>query len=177
MQIEFAAYAGDCRVTGRLNLEGDRLSDMLDRQSVLTIADATLESLDDGRIVQLPEVTLDRDELFVVEATGPRGPVARRIHTVRHRLQIQVGPYAILGYLHARPGSPPLMVVGRRGPMVPMTDATIAYMSGGCLQLHDAETLIINRGLADWVRAEPDDMALVSGVGLAHLLVPGSSPA
>jgi hypothetical protein len=75
------------------------------------------------------------------------------------------------------PGAAPLAVVGRRGPMIPMTDATIGYVSGNALQLHDAATLIINRGLADWVRAESGDLPLIAGAGLAHLLVPGSSPA
>ena len=36
--------------------------------------------------------------------------------------------------------------------MVPLTDATIAYVVGGILEVVDAQTLIINRELASWYR-------------------------
>ena len=36
--------------------------------------------------------------------------------------------------------------------MVPLTDATIAYVVGGVLEVVDAPTLIINRELAAWYR-------------------------
>ena len=42
--------------------------------------------------------------------------------------------------------------------MVPLTDATIAYVVGGVLEVIDAPTLIINRELAAWYR-EAEDVA------------------
>ena len=43
-----------------------------------------------------------------------------------------------------------------RGVMLPLTDATIAYVVGGILEVRDATTVIINRELASWVRATDD---------------------
>ena len=41
--------------------------------------------------------------------------------------------------------------------MVPLTDATIAYVIAGLLEVRDCPTLIINRELASWLRdAEAD---------------------
>ena len=40
-----------------------------------------------------------------------------------------------------------------RGTLLPLTDATIAYVVGGILEVRDATTVIINRELASWVRA------------------------
>ena len=40
--------------------------------------------------------------------------------------------------------------------MLPLTDATIAYVVGGILEVRDATTVIINRELASWVRATDD---------------------
>ena len=36
--------------------------------------------------------------------------------------------------------------------MVPLTDATVAYVVNGILEVVDASTLIINRELASWYR-------------------------
>ena len=41
--------------------------------------------------------------------------------------------------------------------MLPLTDATIAYVVGGILEVRDASTVIINRDLASWVRAADND--------------------
>ncbi len=36
--------------------------------------------------------------------------------------------------------------------MVPFTDATIAYVIAGILEVRDVPTLVINRELASWLR-------------------------
>ena len=41
--------------------------------------------------------------------------------------------------------------------MVPLTDATIAYLIAGILEVRDAPTVIINRELASWLRAADAD--------------------
>jgi hypothetical protein len=38
--------------------------------------------------------------------------------------------------------------------MLPLTDATIAYVIGGILEVRDLPAIIINRDLASWVRDE-----------------------
>jgi hypothetical protein len=48
--------------------------------------------------------------------------------------------------------------------MVPLTDATVAYVGNGILEVVDASTLIINRELASWYREadEAFDPGLIS---------------
>jgi hypothetical protein len=64
------------------------------------------------------------------------------------------------GYMHGRPGADPMIHLGRRPPMIPLTDATIAYETAHGFQREDASTLIINRDVADWIRpAREDELA------------------
>ncbi len=168
MLAKFIAYAGDCRIIGNLALaDGERLSDILNRERSTTITAAELVSHADGHVVTLDEITLDREDVFAIEAAGSRGPSERRIHTVRHRLEVKLGPYTVLGQLHTLPGGQPLVTIGRRLPMIPLTNATIAFNDSTGLQVRDVETLIINREAADWVRAEEADLAAFPGVPVA----------
>jgi hypothetical protein len=165
MLVEFTAYAGDCLVRGTLAApDGERLTDFVNRQPEFTITNAELVSYADGHVVALDEVSLAGDELFAIEAREPRGETARRIHTVRHRLELKAGPYTILGQLHAMPGSPPLSSIGWRPAMIPLTNATIAYDDATGLHARDITTLIVNRALVDWVRADANDLPAFVGV-------------
>ncbi len=165
MLASFIAYADDCRVSGSIELGPDeRLTDALNERTEIRIVDAALVAYSDGRIVNLDELTLSREELVAVEAIGPRGPEDRRIHTVRHRLEVHLGGYAVLGHLHTHPGGQPLVAIGRRLAMVPLTTATIAYNDATGLQVRDIDTLIVNRELADWVRADPEDLVAFPNV-------------
>ncbi len=157
---KLVAFSGDCQVFGTITLAaGERLTDVLNREAVLLVADADLVSHADGHVVHLAEIALDRDELFAIEAVGPRGLEQRRVHTVRHRLEVSLGPYTVLGQLHTFPGGRPLVAVSRRAPMVPLTDATIAFSGHRGVQIRDVATLIINRDRARWVRPEEADLS------------------
>lgn len=145
------AYAGDCRVAGRLELNQARLTDMLNAQPTLRLCDVLLESLDDGRLLELADMELQRDELFAIEAVGPRGTAEKRIRTRPHRMQLSLGPYIVMGHLHTMPGADPLNSMLRRMPMVPLTSATIGYSVAGQTVMRDVETLVVNRTLADWI--------------------------
>lgn len=168
MLIDFRGYAGGFIVSGRMDLTADRLTDQLDRDENLELSNVTLESLVDGRTVTIDQLALAPRELFAAKAIGPRGDAALRIVTVQHRLQAQIGPYNVLGRLHAEPGVSPLESVLRRWPMIPLTEATIAYVIGGVLEVRDGDTIIINRELATWVHdpdadGETETTAVLSG--------------
>jgi len=168
MGVEFIAYAGDCRVSGATTLgEGERLTDLLNRESTIVIEGARLTSHADGHTVEVGEIALEREDLFAIEALGSRGEPARRIHTVRHRMEVRLGPYTVLGQLHTMPGGRPLVAIGQRLPMIPLTNATIAFNTDGGVEAMDVETLIINRSLADWVRANADELPAFAGVRVA----------
>ena len=156
MQIDFAGYSADCLIAGRLNLTAHRLTDMLNAEPSLHPTDVTLESLADGRRIHVPTYTVHRDELYAVKVTGPRGSRALRIVTVPHRVQAQIGPYNVLGRLNAAPGTEPMKSIETRGVMLPLTDATIAYVIGGILEVRDATTVLVNRDLASWVHSKDE---------------------
>ena len=168
MRVEFIAYAGDCRVSGATTLaDGERLTDFLNREFTIVVNGARLTSHADGHTVEVGEITLERDDLFAIETLGARGEPWRRIHTVRHRLEVRLGPYTVLGQLHTMPGGRPLVAIGNRLPLIPLTNATIAFNTGEGVQAVDVETLIINRSLADWVRADDDEQPAFDGVPAA----------
>lgn len=126
MRFPFIAFAEDCLVSGQVELADEaRLTDYLNEAREITIFDATLVAHGDGRTVRLEELALSRDELIAIEATGTRGPEERRIHALRHRLEVHLGSYVVLGQLHSMPGGQPLVSIGRRKPMIPFTNATI----------------------------------------------------
>jgi hypothetical protein len=153
MQTSLTAYAADCRVSGRIALPDDeRLTDYLNREGRIALRGARLVGHEDGRIVEVDELELDREDLVAVEAHEQRGEPARRLHTVRHRIELRIGPYAVLGHLHTMPGSAPLSAIGRRPVMIPLTNATIAWSEGGQLRARDIATLIVNRDQVEWVR-------------------------
>ncbi len=164
MQIRFAGYAVDCRISATLELTMQRLTDALNAEDTIVLQDAVIENLDDGRRVAMARVELERAALYAVEATGPAGNRRLRVRTVRHRINVQLGPYGVLGELHTGPDTEPFRSLLGRGPLVPLTNATIAYVSGGQLAMHDAGTLLVNSALADWVMAPEHAARFFAGV-------------
>jgi hypothetical protein len=159
-EVEFVAYGDDCMLYGHMRLSGDRLTDMLNAYEEYILVDVLAESLSDGTVVETREIVVARDELLAVEASGPRGNGERRLRTRQHPMGLKAGPYLVQGYLHAQLGVDPLVSVRRGGPMVPLTQASIAYTSGGLRKLREATTLLVNRERTDWIApAEDEDMA------------------
>ena len=78
--IDFSAWAEDCRLYGSLELDGDRLSDMLNLYDELVLVDVLAQGLDGGPITEIAELSISRDEILLVEASGPRGNPSRRRH-------------------------------------------------------------------------------------------------
>ncbi len=173
MDIEFVGFAGDCRIVGRLASSGERLTDRLNAGGELVLAEAQLESLDDGHTIELPELVIEPDELYAAMGTGPRGDVARRIRTRPHRMQLSLGPYLVLGQLHALPGNEALASILRRGPMVPLTDSTLTFTVGRELRRVECATLIVNRTLADWIVPTANEALAFPGVAVVG---PGGGP-
>lgn len=127
-QVEFVAYAEDCLLSGYVDLAADRLTDLLNEHQEFELVDVFVQDLA-GAGTQMATVTVERDELLMVHAVGPRGDRGRRTRTRQHPVAIQIGPYHVRGYLHALPGSDPISSFRRRRPMVPITDAWIEYVS------------------------------------------------
>jgi hypothetical protein len=146
--IELVGFAADCRLRGAVDLGDRRLTDLLNATPELRLEDVRVESIDDGHVVALEELTVGRDELLAVVAGGPRGEPARRLHTHTIMVEVELGPYRVTGAVHGRPASDPLAAVFQRAAWVPLTDARIAYRSSEGLISESADTLLVNRGLA-----------------------------
>jgi hypothetical protein len=152
MQLNIVAYAADCRVLGRLDVDEERMSDVLNHAVAYELQDAVLESLEDGHAVELPLVTVPAEDVLVVEIVGPRGDPGRRVRTRQHRMQLKLGPYLLAGHLHALPGVDPLSSFLRRGRFVALTETTIAYQAAGQPSLRDVEAVVVNRDVVEWIQ-------------------------
>ena len=155
--IDFLAFAGDCVITSQATMFGDRLTDFLNGQERFLLHSVTFESLEDGHLVAVDSVSVERYDLLAVVGTGPRGAIAQRVDLTTARMEVQVGPYLVLGNLHLAPGVDPEDRVRKREAMVPLTNATIAYSVSGLVMARDVGTIIINRALVDWIVPTADE--------------------
>jgi hypothetical protein len=151
--LDFDAYAADCRLFGHLEPGDGRLTDLLNATQELRIMDVRLESLEDGHVVEIPEIVVSFDELCAVVAGGPRGDVGRRLRTHASRVTVDLGPYTVVGLVHGTPASDPLGAAVRRAAWLPLTEATVAYRRGPDSVCDEVATLLVNRTLASSFRA------------------------
>ena len=90
--IDFLGFAGDCTITGKMTMFGERLSDFMNGQERFRVHHVVLESLEDGHKVAVDSVSIVRDDLYAVVATGPRGAEKQRVAVQPNRLQISTAP-------------------------------------------------------------------------------------
>jgi hypothetical protein len=156
MRIPFAAYADDCTVSGGIALEMDRLSDFLAGTTEFEVDRAEFRALDDGRVVEADSAAILLDDLCVIAATGPRGRADRRLWTRQFPVRVRIGPYTIVGYLHAPPTIDPLKAADKRA-IVPLTASVVEYTIGGQVTRDHADAILLNRLKIDHL--EPADEA------------------
>jgi hypothetical protein len=162
--IDFVGFASDCTVTGKLTMFGDRLTDFLNGQERFLVHHLECESLADGRVLGVDSMSVERSDLLAVVATGPRGSEKQRVSLQTSRLQVSIGPYLILGRLHAKAGMDAVSSVLKREPMIPLTNATIAYEVAGAIVARDIGAIIVNRLLVDWISPTADATSLFPDV-------------
>lgn len=162
--IDFVGFAGDCTITGKMTMFGDRLTDFLNGQERFRIHHVALESLEDGHTVSVDSASIDRDDLYAVVATGPRGAEKQRVQVQTNRVQISTGPYLILGRFHTRPGIDAMASVLKREQMIPFTDVTIAYEMAGKFIARDLDAIIVNRMLVEWISPTPESTTVFPDV-------------
>lgn len=154
--IEFIGFAADCTITGKMTMFGERLTDFLNGQERYLVHHVECESLEDGHQAAIDSVSVERSDLLAVVATGPRGNEKQRVSLQTNRLHLSIGPYMVLGRLHTKPGSDAVSDVLKRDPMVPLTNATIAYELAGAIVARDLPTIIVNRLLVEWISPTTD---------------------
>jgi hypothetical protein len=148
-EIEFVGFADDCRVEGRVDLEDARLADLLNRQQSFALRDVVLVSMLDGHTQQFEELEIQRDDLDIVVASGPRGDPKRRLATRPAGVAAKLGPYNAEGFMHAPPTANAVRGIYRRPAMVAVTDAVLEYSFCGEPVAEWFRTLLINREVAD----------------------------
>src|SRR5262245_50383650 len=158
MPIDFVAYTADRRISGRIMLADDRLSDMLNAVARIVVRDAQVEELTETLAPRVADVTVAIGELFVVVGTGPRGSESLRKKSLKRRATVGLGRFIVegdLAYPSDGPGLPessdPSVVFTTRDVLVALTDATITYdrVDGTVEESH--ETVLINRARASWI--------------------------
>jgi hypothetical protein len=155
--VEFVAYAEDCLLSGYVASDFGRLTDLLDEHEELELVDVNVRDLNDSPGMQVAEIVVQRGDLLLIHASGPRGDRGRRRQTRRHPVALQTGPYHVRGYLHVLPGADPITSFRRRRTMVPLTDASIEFGTGATRERRRVGTVIVNRDLIDWIVEAVED--------------------
>lgn len=165
--IDLTAYAGDCVVRGALWCpDGVRLTDFLNDNEIITLREVRLFALDDGRVVDGGDQVLEVAELWAIEAPGALPSGRQRIRTRTSRVEVELGPYQVMGHLHGPPSADPLRALHMRKAMIPLTDATIAMSFAGEVRMHDVSTVIINRERAQVVKPVAYEQGRIDEFGL-----------
>ena len=177
--VELTIFSGDSLACGQLALSARRVTDLMNDHEAFEFLDTSLKSLDDGRELTVPAVTIAREEIFAVAVSGPRGDPVRRTRTRPMPIELHLGRYDVTGNIHAVPGTDPIASFRRRKVIVPLTEATIEYdTSAGRIRSHFT-TILVNSLLADWIAAAtrtdvrpPELIPELSGRGLARDFTP-----
>ena len=157
MPIDFIAFTSDRRLSGRIMLADDRLSDMLNAVPRLVIRDANVDELNEDRTPRLADVTVVVGEMLVVVGSGPRGNEQLRKKWLKRRVSVGIGRFVVegeLGYPTESPlpeSSDPSVVLENRDLLVPLTDATVTYDKLGSAVTESFETVLVNRSRASWI--------------------------
>ena len=105
-------------------------------------------------MVEAESAPICLDDLCVILATGPRGRQERRLWTRQVPVRVRIGPYSLVGYLHAPPTVDPFKSADRR-PIVALTAAIVEYTVGGKVVRDEADAVLLNRHKIE--RMEPAD--------------------
>jgi hypothetical protein len=164
MRIEFRAYADDYTIGGATVFQGERLADFLEGVDELEVEGVTVRALEDGRRYDLPSAVIQRDELCLVAATGPRGRADRRLLTRAYPMRAEVGPYAVVGYFHALPTTDPFSIAQRRH-IVALTPVRLAFVVAGDRIEESHDVLLLMRAKITLFEPASDE-----AVGLSKVL-------
>jgi hypothetical protein len=161
--IEFCGFTADHRISGRLPLADDRLSDMLNSVARVVIRGAVSESIDNGFQVS-GDVLMSCGDLWLVAGTGRRGIETRRRRTATRRIRAGLGRYVVEGDLHVAAGAGRSVPGGNlddllagRDLLVPLTSATLTFDRAGRSIAEEHETLLVNRSRIEWFEPVGDD--------------------
>jgi hypothetical protein len=155
--VGFDAFLVDSRIYGWVRLSADRVTDLLNGHTELTLVNAQVERFSDGRLSWHDRLVVARDQLVAVRAAAPRGDPSRRLRTRLYPLVVQSASFLIGGYLHAPPGMAPLAEIAARPLMTPLSSAWLEFWRDGRRQDQWVGTIIFNRDLVDAIEVVSDE--------------------
>jgi hypothetical protein len=140
---ELVAWAEDCEVRGAVELPDGRLSDVVNHLDLLKFRQARLEALDDGHVLEMDELEVERRDLHLLLVQGREGDPARRLRTVREKVVMEIGPYTVRGHLHRASSAAPLAATQKWARFIPVTEVEFRPGAGGSVRSHDV--ILVNR--------------------------------
>lgn len=166
-ELELTAYSEDCVVRGLLACpDGVRLSDYLNDNETILLREVRLFALEDGHEVEAGEQEIEVRDLFAVEADEGSGSNANKIRTRTARVEMELGPYQVLGHVHAPTSADPMRLVHRRKPMIPLTEATLVVTFAGKTRMRDLAALIVNRNRASLLKPVAYQRGIIDELGM-----------
>ena len=100
-------YTRHAMVLGRVEPDGQRLSDILNSNSQLPVRDARSISLLNGLEGTDSDgwTSVSTDDILLAMPPERASPRQLRINRRQHRVRIETGPYAVVGTAHVLPGT------------------------------------------------------------------------
>ncbi len=125
--IDFLAYdIADHVLHGRIELQGDRLVDLLASRTTIDVTGLRVRSLARKEVRRSATGLVNLADVCIVIATGPPGSQYKRVQTVFSPVTIHAGMYMVHGYLHAPPPENPVKAAEQRT-WLALTDAVLEY--------------------------------------------------
>jgi hypothetical protein len=150
--VAFTGYALDCEIqafVAEAEVDGTRWSDLLNASTEIRLRDTVLIGLEDRVPRVVGDLIVLRHELVAAWASPFRGSPELRVSTRAERVTFRAGPYRLQGFLHALPTADVIAAFGRRGELVPLTDASIEVPgtpeAPELRAVASGSTLIVNR--------------------------------
>jgi hypothetical protein len=139
-------YTAGRMILGLIAPEGERMSDLPNRQPALMVHAAQLTPFAN----ELPSVTQERpislnwDEILLAMPPAHQTKPGRRIHRKRRRAQLRIGPFDVIGTAHVPPGAElDPYVLRSRARFVAVTDALVRHTGEPPFE-RGAEVVLVN---------------------------------
>lgn len=143
MQTALTIFADDAIAAATLHLAAPRLADLLHSDERIRTTSVAVRALADGHQLHLDQLDLERREILLAVPDDVRGDVSRRIATQAQTAHVRIGPFDVLGDIHAPARMDPFALAKRRA-WVAMTNVTVRWQSMGRERLLTYPVVLVN---------------------------------
>lgn len=141
---QVVAFAPDCIIDGTIVPSTPRLADQLAGIETLEIQHLTAEGLDDGVRREVDAFVVETDDLCAIVPPPAVGDPRRYIRTHAQLVQVEAGPYVVLGWAHAPISADPTDVHAWR-PFKALTGVRIAWRLADAVVERSFAVILVNR--------------------------------